>query len=61
MVKYLQTREENIQTSIANCKNALKSIIKELLVIDPDHPKVIFASKSRNKSKHSDAASCAGV
>ncbi|QCF24839.1 hypothetical protein [Hydrocarboniclastica marina] len=61
MASYLERRETDIQESVKNCRKALKYVLKELLEIDPDHPKVMLASESRNKSKHADAANCAGV
>jgi len=49
IANYLKDREQDIQESIKNCRKALKHVIKELLAIDPDHPKVILASQSHNK------------
>lgn len=48
MVKYLQDREIDIQESVGNCRSALKHVISELLVIDPDHPKVQLSNESHN-------------
>jgi len=61
VASYMKAREQDIQESMKNCRKALRHVIQELLAIDPDHPKVILSSQSRNKSKHSDAASCTGV
>ena len=61
MVSYLKAREQDIQETTKNCRKALKHVIQELLVIDPDHPKVMLASQLCNKSKHSDAVNGAGV
>lgn len=48
VVSYMKAREKGIQESVKNCRKALKHVIQELLAIDPEHPKVILASKSRN-------------
>ena len=61
MANFLAQREIEIQASVKNCRLALEQVVEELLEIDPDHPKVLLASRSRNKSKHSDAVNCAGV
>lgn len=48
--EYLQNREEDIQQSMRNCRKAIKHVIEELLAIDPNHPKVMLSSQSRNKA-----------
>lgn len=56
MANHLKAREQSIQESAMNCRKALNLVIKELLAIDPDHPKVMLAYQALNKSKHSGAA-----
>jgi hypothetical protein len=44
MKVYLDEQELDIQESTKNCRRALKTVISELLEIDPSHPKLIFAA-----------------
>lgn len=57
IVNYPELQEVDLQNSTKNCRKALKYVIDELLVIDPDHPKILSASESRNKSNHSKTSS----
>lgn len=61
MTSYLKARETDIQESVKNCRKALRYVLEELLEVDPEHPKVMLACETRNKSKHTDAVNCAGV